>query len=291
MVTTETFAPAVRRVRAGALRVNVAEAGAGPAILLLHGWPHTWLLWRDVIAALAPAHRVIAPDLRGLGGTDTPGDGYDLHTLADDAAALLDALGVERLALAAGIDLGAPVAWMLAARHPRRVARLAVMESLLGTLPGAERFLAAGPPWWFGFHRVPDLAETVLAGSSDAYVDWFLRAGTYDGRGVDPAMRDAFLAAYRDPDSLKAGFDHYRALPGNAALVAEQARRPLDQPVLALGGAVVGDALARQLAPIAPRLEHELLPDCGHILPADAPGPLAARLATFIASTDAGDAA
>lgn len=283
MVTTSDH-PTARRVDAGGLRVNVAEIGSGPVILLLHGWPHTWLVWRDVIAALAPSHRVVAPDLRGLGDTDTPGAGYDLHTLADDGAALLDALDVERLALVAGVDLGAPVAWMLAARHPARVERLAVMESLLGTLPGAERFLAAGPPWWFGFHQVPGLPETVLAGSTDAYVDWFLRAGTSDGRGVDAQLREAFLAAYRRPESLRAGFDHYRALPGNAVLVEEAARRPLDQPVLALGGAVVGDALARQLAPITPRLERELLPDCGHIVPADAPGPLAARLGRFAAA-------
>ncbi len=222
------------------------------------------------------------PDLRGLGATDAPRDGYDLHTLAEDAVALLDALDVERLALVAGVDLGAPVAWMLAARHLQRVERLAVMESLLGTLPGAERFLANGPPWWFGFHRVPGLPETVLAGSSDAYIDWFLRAGTHAGRGVDAELRDAFLTAYRDPESLRAGFDHYRALPANAALVAEAAERPLSQPVLALGGGVVGDALARQLMPITPRLEQELLPDCGHIVPADAPGPLAERLRAFL---------
>jgi hypothetical protein len=84
-----------------------------------------------------------------------------LHTLADDAGALLDALDVDVTSVA-GIDLGAPVAWMLAQRHPGRVRRLAVMEALVGRLPGAEGFLAAGPPWWFGLHAVPGLPESII---------------------------------------------------------------------------------------------------------------------------------
>ncbi|MDL5158717.1 alpha/beta fold hydrolase [Actinomycetospora termitidis] len=276
MVTT-------RHVDIPGLRVHVATAGAGPAVLLLHGWPHTWRLWRDVIDALAVDHFVIAPDLRGIGGTDKPAGGYDLHTLADDAVGLLDALGVGELALVAGIDLGSPVAWMTAVRHRARVARLAVMESLLGRLPGAEEFLAGGPPWWFGFHAVPDLPEAVLAGRTDAYVDWFLRAGTWRGRGVDDDLRSAFLAAYRDPEGLRGGFAHYRALARNAELVAAAAAGILlSQPTLALGGATVGDALARQLAPITPDLRSEVLPECGHIVPADAPAALVERLRALL---------
>ncbi len=272
----------ISRVEANGLQVNVTTAGEGPAVLLLHGWPHTWFVWRDVITELARTHRVIAPDLRGLGLTGTPGGGYDLHTLSDDAAALLTALGVQRAALVVGLDLGAPVAWMTAVRHGDRVERLAVMEGLLGRLPGAEGFLAAGPPWWFGFHTVPDLPEAALTGRSDAYIDWFLRAGTHERRGVDAELRDAFVAAYRDPAVLRAGFDHYRAMAHNAALVEEAAREPLALPVLALGGDTVGNALQHQLEPITRNLSGEIFPDCGHIIPADAPGLLVDRLAKLL---------
>src|SRR4051794_32143686 len=111
-----------RSVTANGIAVAVTTAGdaGAPPILLLHGWPHTSLLWRDVMARLAPHHRLIAADLRGTGATERPAAGYDLHTLADDAAGLLDALDVDRVAVA-GIDVGVAVAWMLARRHPSRV--------------------------------------------------------------------------------------------------------------------------------------------------------------------------
>ncbi|WP_044183912.1 alpha/beta fold hydrolase [Hyalangium minutum] len=277
----------IRRVSANGISVNVATAGDGPAVVLLHGWPHTWEVWRPVLPTLASTHRVIAPDLRGLGASDKPDDGYHLHTLADDAVALLDVLGIERAAVV-GIDLGAPVAFMTAARHRDRVERLVVMESLLGRLPGAERFLANGPPWWFGFHAVPGLPETVLAGNVGAYIDWFLRVGTYGLSGVPKPLRDAFVAAYEDPRTLHCGFQHYRAMPINAALIAEAvAEGPLRMPVLALGGNVVGDALHRQLVPVAPDLRGAILERCGHIIPADAPDALLAELGPFLAESPA----
>ena len=153
----------IERIDVGDVTLNTAIAGTGSPIVLLHGWPHTWQVWRGVIDRLANEHRVIAPDLRGLGGSDRAAKGYDLETLASDAAGLLAALDVTD-AVVAGLDLGAPIAWMLAERHPDRVRRLAVMEAVLGTLPGAEAFFVGGPPWWFGFHGVDGLAETVLTG-------------------------------------------------------------------------------------------------------------------------------
>ncbi|TVT23592.1 alpha/beta hydrolase, partial [Amycolatopsis rhizosphaerae] len=187
----------LRRITANGVELSVALAGEGPAVLLLHGFPHTWQLWRRVIPALARHHRVIAPDLRGFGASHRAGDGYDAATLAADAEGLLDALG-ETTAAVVGIDAGTPPAFLFALRRPERVTRLVLMESLLGTLPGAEEFLAAGPPWWFGFHAVPGLAETVLQGHEAEYIDWFLASGTR-GRGVPAGIRDAFADAYSSP--------------------------------------------------------------------------------------------
>ncbi|APR79206.1 putative hydrolase [Minicystis rosea] len=282
MTTASDLALDVRRVEANGIHLNVATAGDGPTIVLLHGWPHTWEVWRPVLPALAATQHVVAPDLRGLGRSDKPEDGYDVHTLADDVAGLLDALGVQRAAVV-GIDLGAPVAFMTALRHPARVERLVVMESLLGRLPGAEGFLSNGPPWWFGFHAVPGFPETILAGRASAYIDWFLRAGTYERAGLPQHLRDAFVAAYEDPATLHCGFQHYRALPMNAALIADAvADRRIEVPVLALGGNVVGDALHRQLAPISDDLRGAVLPRCGHIVPVDAPEALLAQLGSFL---------
>ncbi|GAA1967843.1 alpha/beta hydrolase [Amycolatopsis minnesotensis] len=271
----------LRRVVANGIEISAAVAGQGSPVLLLHGFPHTWQLWHAILPRLARTHRVIAPDLRGLGATARPADGYDAGTLAVDAERLLDALG-EPVASVVGIDAGAPPAFLLAMRRPDRVRRLVVLESLLGRLPGAEDFLAGGPPWWFGFHAVPGLAETVLIGHEAEYVDWFLDAGTH-GRGVPGEIRDRFVEAYRGHDALRAAFSHYRAMPASARQIDEAVvSGRLTVPTMAIGAHPVGNALERQLRPIADDLVAHLVEDCGHLVPLDRPDVLGPLLADFL---------
>ncbi|SFK64882.1 Pimeloyl-ACP methyl ester carboxylesterase [Amycolatopsis sacchari] len=273
----------LHRIATNGIEANVAVAGTGPAVVLLHGFPYTWRLWSRVIGPLSASHRVIAPDLRGFGGSTRAADGYDAGTLAADVDGILDALG-EPSAAVVGIDAGTPVAFLLTLRRPDRVRRLVVMESLLGTLPGAEEFLAPGPPWWFGFHAVPGLAETVLAGHETEYLDWFLAAGTR-GRGVPPDVREAFLAAYTGRDALRCAFSYYRALPESARQIDEAtARARLTVPTLAIGAHPVGRSLERQLRPVTDDLTGHLIPDCGHIIPLDRPRELLEILTPFLAA-------
>ncbi|TWV30577.1 alpha/beta hydrolase [Streptomyces misionensis] len=273
--------PELHSVSVNGIELNVAVAGSGPAVLLLHGFPHTWEVWMDVMADLSDRYQVIAPDLRGFGASGRAATGYDAESLADDAAALLTALGVSSAAVV-GIDAGTPPAFLLALRRPDRVRRLVVMESLLGRLPGAEDFLTAGPPWWFGFHAVPDLAETVLEGREADYVDWFLRAGTL-GDGVRPPLRDAFTRAYTGRQALRCAFSYYRALPQSAAQIEQAvAAARLTVPTMAVGAHPVGAALERQLRPIADDLTGHLVEDCGHIIPLHRPQALLALLRPFL---------
>ncbi|WP_199527945.1 alpha/beta fold hydrolase [Kitasatospora sp. SolWspMP-SS2h] len=283
--------PELRRVPVNGVELNVALAGSGPAVLLLHGFPHTWELWTDVMAGLSDRHRVIAPDLRGFGASGAGTTGSDAGTLAEDAAGLLAALGV-RSAAVVGIDAGAPPAFLLALRRPDLVRRLVVMEAVLGGLPGAEEFLAGGPPWWFGFHRAASgLAETVLEGREAAYVDWFLDAGTL-GDGVRPALRDAFVRAYTGRRALSRAFSSYRALPESAARIERAvAAARLTVPTMALGARPVGTALERQLRPITDDLTGHLIEDCGHIIPLHRPDALLALLRPFLADGDGGGGA
>jgi pimeloyl-ACP methyl ester carboxylesterase len=242
--------------------LQVATHGEGPPVLLLHGWPNTWFVWHRIAPLLR--HRVIMPDLRGLGGSTGAGS-YDLHTLADDAAAILDALDVSD-ANVVGHDLGVGVAWMIASRHPSRVRTLTLFEGLLGTLPGAEHFAR---PWWFGFHDVPGLAEAAVAGNEAAYIGWFLRT-------LGPEDRAVFVEAYR----AKLGLAHYRAMKANAALI-DAAARP-NVPTLAIAGGVVGDAIAKQLAPITAHLQTTTIERCAHIIQLEQPQALADALAPFL---------
>ncbi|MFF7250644.1 alpha/beta fold hydrolase [Embleya sp. NPDC008237] len=274
----------LRRVTANGVDLNVALAGEGPAVLLLHGFPHTWQLWTHVLDGLAGQYRVIAPDLRGTGASTHARDGYDAGTLATDAEALLDALG-EGSASVIGIDAGTPPAFLLAMRRPDLVRQLVVMESLLGTLlPGAEEFLAHGAPWWFGFHAVPGLAETVLTGHEARYIDWFLRTGS-NGEGVDPAVRNAFVHAYTGAEALRCAFSYYRALPTSNEQIREAADTGrLTVPTMAIGARPVGRALERQLRPLADHLVGHVIDDCGHIIPLHRPKRLLGLLEPFLAA-------
>jgi pimeloyl-ACP methyl ester carboxylesterase len=111
------------------IRLHVAEAGAGPLVVLIHGFPEFWWSWRHQLTAIADAgFHVVAPDLRGYGASDKPPRGYDAPTLAADLAGMVRALG-ERDALVVGHDWGGHLAWSMAALHPTVVRRLVAVSA------------------------------------------------------------------------------------------------------------------------------------------------------------------
>jgi pimeloyl-ACP methyl ester carboxylesterase len=175
--------------------------------------------------------------------------------------------------------------FMLAMTSPARVRRAAVMEGLVGALPGAEGFLARGAPWWFGFHAVPDLPESLIVGREAAYLDYFFANGTFARRGVAAEAREVFLRAYSGRESIRCMCEHYRAMPASARQIASlTASRRLDIPILAIAGGVVGGALAGQLRAVAPHLTTATLERAAHILPEDQPAELLALLEAFLAA-------
>src|SRR5829696_9504920 len=88
-----------RAIHVNGTRLHVAEAGDGPPLLLLHGWPQHWWCWRKLIPRLAASYRVLAPDLRGWGWSDAPPGDYDKASFAADIVALLDAEGIDRVSV------------------------------------------------------------------------------------------------------------------------------------------------------------------------------------------------
>jgi pimeloyl-ACP methyl ester carboxylesterase len=118
-----------RDVSANGVRLHIAEAGTGPLVVLLHGFPEFWWAWRHQLLALADAgFHAVAPDLRGYGASDKPPRGYDAPTLASDIEGIIRALG-ERDAIIVGHGWGGQLAWTLAAMHPGVVRRVVVLAS------------------------------------------------------------------------------------------------------------------------------------------------------------------
>ncbi|MDG4833880.1 alpha/beta hydrolase [Solwaraspora sp. WMMD1047] len=167
-----------RFVGANGSRFHVVEAGSGPLVLFLHGFPEFWWAWHDMLPAVADAgYRAVAVDLRGYGASDKPPRGYDGYTLAADVAGLIRALG-ERSAVLVGSGSGGLIAWTTAAFHPKLVRRLVVLAAphplrLRAGIFADPRgqFAAATPTLKFQIPRY----EHLLTRDDAALVGYFLR--------------------------------------------------------------------------------------------------------------------
>lgn len=119
----------LRQIDVNGVRVRVSDEGFGPPILFVHGFPLNYTMWQAQIDEFSKTHRVIAPDLRGFGGTDGVLYSVSMEQFADDLADLLDALAVEEPVTFCGLSMGGYIAWQFAQRHPARLAKLIVCDS------------------------------------------------------------------------------------------------------------------------------------------------------------------
>lgn len=155
------------------VRLHYVRAGEGEPVVLLHGWPQTWFMWRDIIPPSSERFAVIAPDLRGLGDSGRPDGGYDKVTVAKDIADLMTRRGHARFRVVAH-GWGWPVVFALGARFPERVATMAIVDApVLGD--GGD--VVHHGRWHFGFHALPDLPEMMTEGREDRYLRFFDRFG------------------------------------------------------------------------------------------------------------------
>ena len=276
-----------RYAELGEVLMHYVEAGSGVPLLLLHGWPQTWYEWRHVIPELSRRFRVIAPDLRGLGDTSRPADGYDKRTIATDLWRLMhDHLGHESFHLV-GHDWGGPTAYALAAAHPEAVRRLAILDVVIPG-DGAEGFSQGGRRWHHGFHMTPDLPEALTYGRERSYLGWFYRSFAYRPDAIGEPDLQEYLRTYAQPGAMRAGFAYYRALPRDIADNQETiGRGKLTMPVLAMGGAKAwgrGGEVAESLRRVAVDVTGDVVADCGHFIPEERPDYLAERLLSFLGS-------
>lgn len=271
---------------ADGVALNTAVMGAGPAVVLLHGFPQTHLMWRHVAADLAADHTVICPDLRGYGDSDKPvdtdGTVYSKRTMAADVVALATALGHERFALA-GHDRGALVAFRAGLDHPDRVTRLAVLD-VLPTLDMWE--VMHGVTAAVGFHlylmaQPPGLPEEMIAAAPDAFFGHFLDLWSDDPGAVPAGVRAAYLKACRE--AVPSIVADYRASAG-IDIEHDRADRAagnrLRMPVTVLQrdwGAALGFEAAALWSPWAADLHHATVA-CGHFMAEEAPAEISGSL-------------
>jgi haloacetate dehalogenase len=275
-------------VHANGIRQHFLEAGSGPPVVLLHGFPETSFAWRFQIPVLAKNYRVIAPDLRGYGETDKPPGGYDKRNMANDLICLLNSLELKKIALV-GHDRGARVATRFAKDHPEFLDRLVVMDNV-PTRIVAREFDAekAKAYWFFTFNLVPDLPEALITGREELWLRHLFSDWCYNPHTISGEAFETYVKAYRRPGAIRGAMADYRANAEDNAQDRLDAAVKIGCPVMALWGAdfyaVAGMFdMAAVWKEMAEDLQIFSIPQCGHLPQEEQPEIVNKLLAEFLA--------
>jgi pimeloyl-ACP methyl ester carboxylesterase len=273
-----TNGASARWVDVHGLRLHCVEAGTGPLVVLLHGFPEFWYAWRHQIPALAHAgYRVVAPDLPGYNTSDKPPRvrDYRPQVLAQDMADLIVALGAGSAAVA-GHDWGGGLAWLLAMHHPERVERLVVLNAPqpIRFLKGLRSSRQLRRSWYILAFQLPWLPERLIAARDFRALRRAL--------GRQPTWPDAFtaqdidryVAAAAQPGALRAAINYYRAAFRANPLAQVRNLRRVDIPTLIIWAdqdRYLGRELAEPDRAWVPNVRVERIAEASHWVQADAP--------------------
>lgn len=269
------------------IRLHYVEGGKGRPLVLLPGWPETWWEYHKIMPTLAKQFHVISVDMRGMGLSSKPDNGYDTKTMAKDIYALVRHLGYDEVDVA-GHDTGAAVAFAYGAMYPQATRRLAIMDvphpdetwMQMPLLPAVGQFGTKiddqhpGYAWWFAFQQVKGLPERLLDGRIDTYLNFCLDYLTKDSSSIDEFDRKVYVSEY----SVRANDAWFQAISQDALDVKQFPK--LEMPVLGLGS-VGYDWLKASLAPKATHATIVKIEDSSHFFPEEQPVVTARELAKF----------
>ena len=281
----------------GETHIFLRTAGAGPPVLLLHGFPETHLMWRSVAALLVRDFTVVCADLRGYGRSGCPAsdprhEAFSKRSMARDMVTVMERLGFSRFSVV-GHDRGGRVAYRMALDHPDRVERLAVLDILPTETVwhrADARFALGFWPWSLLAQPEP-LPERILMAVPDAIVDHALRDWGTPSTVFPPEIRSAYIDALREPSHAHCICEEYRA-----AATVDREHDQMDQasgrrivcPLLALWSArgALENWYINESGPLAlwRTWSHDVEGrplDAGHFFPEEAPAQTAEALKTF----------
>lgn len=272
-------------VRAGGLSFHVAEAGEGEPLLMLHGWPQHWFMWRGVIPGLAQSYRVICPDLRGLGWSDAPRSGYEKENLANDMLNLMDALHLDRVRLV-GHDWGGYTGFLMCLFQPERFERYLALGMVHPWIRLDPK--RVGRMWSTGYQWV--LASPVgswLLRSRPEVIERAMRAASGNPDAWTDADLRAFSSVLQQPARAHASVQYYRRFLTHEAIPlvtgAYRAYR-LEVPTRLLVGRhdpVCGPAMLAGFEDHADDMDARILEDVGHFMVDEAPETILNEIRTF----------
>jgi haloacetate dehalogenase len=198
-------------------KINVASAGEGPPLLLLHGYPQNHLMWHKIAPILSKQFHVICPDLRGYGDSSKPPSdefhhAYSKREMAKDMIEVMEQMGHSAFYIA-GHDRGARVTHRMALDHPNKVLKAAVLDIVptYEMFKDIDRIIATGYYHWFFFIQDNNLPEHLIGKDSGFYLkDKLNRWSTYPER-FDKNIINDYLRCFKNPDTIHATCEDYRA--------------------------------------------------------------------------------
>src|ERR1700730_15261793 len=254
---------ASRSAEVDGAKLHYMTAGHGTALILLHGYAETSLMWKPIIPVLAERFTVIAPDLPGIGDSDIPADGLDMKNAAVRIHDLAKSLGVQK-AEVVGHDIGLMVAYAYAAQFPSEVTKLVLMDAFLPGVEGWEAAYNNPHIWHFRFNG--PTPEALVQGRERTYFDYFWKDFAADKtHSIPEADRKAYAAAYARPGRMHAGWEYFVSFLQAAKDFAQLSQTKLTMPVLPIGGdKSLGEALGQQAKLVATDATVIVLKDTGH---------------------------
>jgi pimeloyl-ACP methyl ester carboxylesterase len=244
-------------------QIYVRVGGAGPAVVLLHGYGETGDMWAPLAAQLARDHLVIVPDLRGLGLSSRPAGGYDKKNQAEDVAGVLGSLKIDKVDLVTH-DIGNMVGYAFAAQHPERVRKFVIIDAPLPGIGPWDDIIRSHALWHFSFYG-PD-AERLVKGRERIYLDRFWNEFSADPKKFDEASRKHYAKLYAAAGAMHAGFEQFKAFDQDAAdNKVFVAKGMLTMPVLAIGGEKsFGPMMGTVMRAAATNVQTAVVPNSGH---------------------------
>ncbi len=276
----------------GGVRLHYVEAGEGPLVVLLHGFPEFWYSWRHQIPALAQAgFRVVAPDMRGYDLSDKPQGwrAYDSSLLADDIAGLIRSFG-EKDAYVVGHDWGAAVAYAVAMDHPEVVRRLAILNVPHPTrmLEGFRTLKQLRKSWYMFFFQIPKLPEYLIARDDFSFAKRSLRSDSKEAFSDEDLER--YAEAWSQPGALTGMINYYRAALRRSPGKALAQMKPIAAQTMVIWGMRdrhLGSELAEPAPEWVPDVRMERIPEATHWVQHDAPERVSELLVEFLGAEQA----